>query len=245
MRRTMFQCLSSLRTGSFGPVPARWLAIGLAGALTLPLAAQAQQAPAYTNGPTIMRAGPSQQYPEVARVQPGVPVSVMGCLQNYSWCDVGLPGARGWVHASRLNYPYQGSSVPLSNYGMAIGVPIVSFAIGPYWDEFYRGRPWFNDRDRWAHRGPPPFEGGPGPGPGWGGHPQPGYGPDRGGFHGGPGGPGGPGNPGGQPHGGGPGGERFHEGGPGGGDHGRGGGHPGGDGGHHGGDDHGHGGPGG
>ncbi|MGI4984097.1 MAG: SH3 domain-containing protein [Janthinobacterium lividum] len=215
----MFQFLA-WRNGSFAPAPLRRLAIGLAGAMTLaqPWAAQAQQAPAYTNGPTIMRAGPSQEYPEVARMQPGVPVRVMGCLQSYTWCDVGARGARGWVHAGRLSYPYQGGSVLLSNYGMTLGVPIVSFAIGPYWDEFYQGRPWFRDQDRWAHRGPPPFDGGPGPGPGWGGHPRPGYGPDRGGFQGGPRGPGDQpfrgGGPGDQPfHGGGPGGDRPHDGG--------------------------------
>ena len=101
----------------------RWLGIG-ALALALPLAASAQQA--FTRGSVNLRAGPSNDYPSIARLAPGQSVQVMGCTGGYGWCDVVLPdGLRGWAAATRLNYPYGGGYVPLSGYGASIGVPIV------------------------------------------------------------------------------------------------------------------------
>lgn len=139
--------------------------------------AAAQQSPAVINGPANLRAGPAKDYPLVAQLAPGTPVTVMGCVAGYSWCDVALPNLRGWVYAGRLNYAYQGGYVPLLNYGVTIGLPIVTFSIGSYWDNYYRGRPWYSNRGRWAGHAPPPMPR-PGvrpPGPG----PRPGAGPGR------------------------------------------------------------------
>lgn len=148
-----------------------------AGLLMLPGVALAQSQ-AYTNGPVNLRAGPARDYPLVSQLPGGVPVTVMGCISGYSWCDVALPNLRGWVYAGRLSYPYQGNNVPILNYGPTIGLPIVTFAIGSYWGSYYRNRPWYGERDRWAHRPPPrprpqpsrpdyrprpPGHGGPGP----------------------------------------------------------------------------------
>ncbi len=147
----------------------------LAGVLILPAAAHAQSA-AVTNGPVNMRAGPARDYPLVAQLGPGTPVTVMGCVAGYSWCDVAMPNLRGWVYAGRLNYTYQGAPVPILNYGVTIGLPVVTFSIGSYWGNYYRGRPWYRDQARWAHRPPPrppamrPPLGGRPPG----GHPPPG-----------------------------------------------------------------------
>lgn len=171
----------------------------------LPTHASAQEAPAYTNAPVVVYAGPGAEYPQVASLQSGSPLSVMGCVPNYAWCDVAMPGLRGWVYGGNINYAYQGGAIPLMQYGPTIGLPIVGFSIGSYWGNYYRGRPWYNERDRWERRPPPGYgpgwHGGPGPGgeprrdPHW----QRGPGPE---FHGG--GPGprqelhgpGPGNPG-------------------------------------------------
>lgn len=128
------------------------------------------QAQAYTSQPVDLFSGPSGDYPVVTELGPNVPVTVMGCVSDYSWCDVALPDLRGWVYADYLAYPYQGGYVPIEGYGAEIGLPIVTFALGAYWDSFYRGRPWYGDRDRWAQRpaprfgehrpGPPPMRGG-------------------------------------------------------------------------------------
>jgi uncharacterized protein YraI len=191
---------------------------GLTSLLLVPAAAFAQ-AQAVTNAPVNLRAGPAQDYPIVTQLPGGAPVTVMGCVAGYTWCDVSLPNLRGWVYAGRISYPYQGNQVPVLNYGVSIGLPIVTFSIGTYWGNYYRGRPWFRDQGRWAHHPPPPMprpgrpgvrpppHGGPGPGgpgarppggrppggPGAGGRPPGGPGPGAGGRPGGPGGPGGPG----------------------------------------------------
>lgn len=168
----------------------------VAALMVLPGAASAQQTQAVINGSANLRAGPAKDYPLVAQLAPGTPVAVMGCVAGYSWCDVALPNLRGWVYAGRLNYAYQGGYVPVLNYGVTIGLPIVTFSIGSYWGNYYRGRPWFANQGRWAHHPPPPvprpgFRPGPGPGarppgpPGPGPRPPgPGAGPGRPPVHG-------------------------------------------------------------
>ena len=123
--------------------------------LALPAVASAQSQ-AYTNITVNVRAGPASDYPVVTQLPGGVPVDVMGCISNYQWCDVAGPNLRGWVYAARLSYPYQGSNVPVMSYGTVIGLPIVTFSIGTYWGNYYRGRPWYGQQSRWAHHPPPP-----------------------------------------------------------------------------------------
>ncbi len=121
--------------------------------LALPVVALAQQA--YTNRTVAVRAGPNTQYPVVAQVGTGAPVEVFGCLDDWSWCDVGYSDLRGWVYGPYLNYVYYGSRVPLYTYAPSLGIPIVNFSIGPYWDRYYYGRPWYQRRDYWIQRAPP------------------------------------------------------------------------------------------
>ncbi|MGF6603207.1 uncharacterized protein YraI [Paraburkholderia sp. GAS448] len=129
---------------------------GLAALSMLSGAASAQEVEAYTNSPVYLYAGPGEDYPVVAQLPGSLPLTVMGCISDYTWCDVAGSDIRGWVYAAYLSYPYQGSEVPIMSYGTVIGLPIVTFAIGPYWDHYYRNRPWYHDRDRWAHRPPQP-----------------------------------------------------------------------------------------
>ncbi|KUY56815.1 SH3 domain-containing protein [Burkholderia sp. RF2-non_BP3] len=149
----------------------RSLCVVLFGIAAVPGIADAQSS-AYTNSPAEIYAGPAPDYPVVAQVPPGTALDVFGCLSDYSWCDVALPGVRGWIDAEQLDYPYQGNYVPLLEYGAIIGVPVTGFAIGAYWDRYYRHRPWFHDRDRWERRAEPRI--GPGGMPPAYGHPQPG-----------------------------------------------------------------------
>ncbi|RQT86568.1 peptide-binding protein [Burkholderia cenocepacia] len=149
----------------------RSLCVVLAGLAAAPGVPDAQSS-AYTNSPAELFAGPAPDYPVVAQIPPGTALDVFGCLSDYTWCDVALPGVRGWIDAQLLDYPYQGSYVPLLEYGAIIGVPVTGFAIGAYWDRYYRHRPWYPDRDRWAHRAEPRL--GPGGMPPAQGRPQPG-----------------------------------------------------------------------
>ncbi|HKW85201.1 MAG TPA: SH3 domain-containing protein, partial [Burkholderiaceae bacterium] len=119
-------------------------AIATLAALAMPAAAQAQYA--QTAGWVNLRAGPARDYPLVASLPPGVAITVQGCIAGYSWCDViGPAGERGWIYAGKIVYPYQAGYVPVIQYGAVIGIPIVTFAIGSYWGDYYRHRPWYGN----------------------------------------------------------------------------------------------------
>lgn len=129
-----------------------WI-IGLAAAL--PAAAMAEQA--FTTTAVNLRAGPDADYPLVRWVPEGTAVEVHGCLADYRWCDVEAYGDRGWMAASYLVYPYQNSAVPIVTYGAVIGLPMIGFTFDSYWHDHYRGRPWYDNRHRWAHRYRPEY----------------------------------------------------------------------------------------
>ncbi|MDQ6917206.1 MAG: SH3 domain-containing protein [Pseudomonadota bacterium] len=139
------------------------LTLGLATVvLALPVAASAQEA--YTTRSVNVRGGPDTSYPPVAVLPPGAPVEVMGCLDDWSWCDVVFGYDRGWVYAPYLNYVYQGRRVPFYSYAPSFGIPIVTFSLGPYWDRYYRGRSFYGRRDYWDRNEPRHFRP-PGPAP--------------------------------------------------------------------------------
>ncbi len=72
--------------------------------LALPAVAFAQSQ-AYTNSTVNVRAGPASDYPVVTQLPGGVPVSVMGCISNYQWCDVAAsePARLGLCGATQLS----------------------------------------------------------------------------------------------------------------------------------------------
>jgi uncharacterized protein YraI len=111
--------------------------------------------PAFTLKPVNLRAGPARDYPLVAQLPPGAGVEVAGCLGGYSWCDVIAGPLRGWVYARNLGSPYQGQNVPILGYGPTLGLPVITFSLGTYWDRYYRGRPWYGNRSQYLHRPPP------------------------------------------------------------------------------------------
>jgi uncharacterized protein YraI len=119
--------------------------------LWAPLATWAHDA--YTSKSAHLRAGPARDYPVVAVLPAGAPLDVLGCLSDYSWCDViALDiNERGWVYAGNIEYVYQGTQVPLLDYGPTIGIVVVPFVLGDYWDLHYRRRPWYRERDHWIH----------------------------------------------------------------------------------------------
>jgi uncharacterized protein YraI len=129
------------------------LTVGLASVLlAIPFATSAQDA--FTTRSVNVRAGPDTSYPAVAVLGGGAPVQVMGCLDDWSWCDVAFEDNRGWVYAPYLSYVYQGARVPFYTYAPSFGIPIIGFSVGSYWDRYYRGRPWYGRRDYWEHRAP-------------------------------------------------------------------------------------------
>ena len=136
-----------------------------AGALVI-AAAWAPGALAYTANvmATVnLRAGPSTEYPVVATMRAGAVVEVYGCEQNYGWCDAQVGPDRGWVDAAYLQMGAPSGPVIVADSGVVLGLPIVAFTFGTYWDRWYRGRPWYSRRpyyynywNRYPHGRPPP-----------------------------------------------------------------------------------------
>lgn len=124
---------------------------------------------AQTTSPADLYAGPDDSYPMVAQLDSNTPVQVYGCLDDWSWCDVGVDEARGWLYAPDMTYAYQGGYVPLYQYAPSLGIAVVPFSLDVYWGRYYHERPWFGQRGDWDHRridhhrpsGPPPSAGPP------------------------------------------------------------------------------------
>ncbi len=119
----------------------------LAGLALAPSLADA--APAYTNGGVNLRAGPGVEYPLVFTLQAGTALETYGCLSDWSWCDVSVDGYRGWVYGGYLSYTYDNQRVVVLDYGPRIGLPVISFSFGDYWNHYYRNRPFYRDRTRY------------------------------------------------------------------------------------------------
>jgi uncharacterized protein YraI len=133
------------------------LVCALAAVLAVVPAISSAQWGGYAARPLNLRAGPAAEYPLVALVPAGVPISVQGCLSGYQWCDVVAGPDRGWVYAKNIYYPYRGANVPIPNYGAMIGIGIVAFAVGSYWDDHYRGHAWYPQRQHWIDRPRPGY----------------------------------------------------------------------------------------
>ena len=130
----------------------RRLIIGCMAVAFSSMPAAAFAARAYTiNGAQIF-SGPGENYPVVAQLGNGVAVNVNGCLSDYSWCDINLGPNRGWVYAQDLAYPYRNRRVLIPEYGPQLGLPLITFSLGNYWDRYYRGRSFYGERAQWDQR---------------------------------------------------------------------------------------------
>jgi len=132
--------------------PWQWL-VALAFAV-LPLVSAAQTA--FTTQAVNVRAGPDRSFPLVAWLQPGTRVSVVGCIDGWRWCDVVVGFNRGWVYSRYLSMTHRNQPTVILHNGAWLGIPLITFGLVPYWDLHYRNRPWWNDRNAWASRPPPP-----------------------------------------------------------------------------------------
>lgn len=119
--------------------------------LSLLTTASAFASNGYVRGNVGMYAGPDEGYPSVFMLSAGTAVVIEGCVDGWSWCDVDAGYNRGWVPGSYLQEEYGGQLVLVPAYGVQIGIPIVAFVFGTYWDNYYRNRAWYGERTRWSN----------------------------------------------------------------------------------------------
>jgi uncharacterized protein YraI len=121
--------------------------LGLA-AISLAPASASAAFNGWTDRPTTQRAGPGPQNPNNGFIPAGQQVRIYGCLRGVTQCDVSWRGNRGWVPGSALNGFYRNKRVPLLSFGPQLGLPFITFNFG-YWDDHYRGKPFFKQRGNW------------------------------------------------------------------------------------------------
>jgi len=119
-----------------------------------PAAAFAQGA--FTTQAVNMRAGPDRGFPLVAWFPAGTPVNVIGCIDGWRWCDVVTRWERGWVYARFLSVTFRNQPTTILHNGAWLGLPLITFSVGPYWGSHYRGRPWYGRQGQWSTWSPPP-----------------------------------------------------------------------------------------
>ncbi len=123
--------------------------LAVSGVIALTVGADAASR-AFTSTDVNLRAGPSTSYPAVDVVGAGDRVRVFGCLSTRSWCDVGYSGIRGWMSSNYLVEDYKVRRYTGPRVVDEIDAPIISFSVGNYWDNHYRGRGFYRERARYS-----------------------------------------------------------------------------------------------
>jgi uncharacterized protein YraI len=101
---------------------------------------------------TTLHAGPQGNYPTVGSVRGRERVVINGCLNDRSWCDVSRGNDRGWADGRQLGIGYGGRMQGIGNLPPNSGIGTLNFSIGQYWDDNYRQRPFYDDRNRWEQQ---------------------------------------------------------------------------------------------
>ena len=126
--------------------------IGVAAALALSAPLLASAAQGWVVADISLQAGPDTAYPSILELRAGTPVSIQGCIDGWTWCDVSVGDDAGWVPGTFLQEEYGGQRVVVMDYGPRIGIPVVAFSLGVYWDRHYHSRPFYAQRQEWTTR---------------------------------------------------------------------------------------------
>jgi len=122
------------------------------GLLILGLAATPAMAQEEPNGYPIsdvnLRAGPGTEYPVLVTVPTDAPITILGCLEDFAWCDTIFEEQRGWMRSIYLAGYYDGEYYLLSDYAPDLGYQVLTFDRAAYWDAYYQDEPFYNDQYR-------------------------------------------------------------------------------------------------
>ena len=97
-----------------------------------------------------MRAGPGPQYPIVTTIANSDNVEVLGCTESTLWCDVSYDGVRGWAYADYLASSASGQQIALPQAVAAAEMPRATYDAGAYWEQNYRDRPFYAEREQYV-----------------------------------------------------------------------------------------------
>lgn len=61
-----------------------------------------------------LRIGPGTGHPVLTAIPASQPVTIVGCITSYAWCDVVWGGYRGWVSAAYVTYLAAGAPMPIA-----------------------------------------------------------------------------------------------------------------------------------
>ena len=111
--------------------------------------AHAQDPNAYLLTNVNLRAGPGTEYPVIITVPNRAQIEILGCLEDYRWCDIVFEDQRGWMRSIYISYWYNEYYYPLRDYAPQLNLQIVSFDVDAYWGEYYQDRPFYAERARW------------------------------------------------------------------------------------------------
>src|SRR5680860_1718786 len=132
----MPRCLKPLARGLF-----------LLGLLATPAMAQ-EELNGYPITDVNLRAGPGTEYPLLVTVPTDAPITILGCLEDYTWCDTIFEQYRGWMRSIYLAGYYDGEYYLLSDYAPDLGYQVLTFDRAAYWDAYYQDEPFYDDRSR-------------------------------------------------------------------------------------------------
>jgi uncharacterized protein YraI len=79
-----------------------WMAVAVAVFLLPTAAPAAAETEGFPTTDVNLRAGPDTTYPIIDLIPAGDSLTIIGCLSDWSWCDVAWYGIRGWVTADYI-----------------------------------------------------------------------------------------------------------------------------------------------
>jgi uncharacterized protein YraI len=100
-------------------------AAAVAGILAWPGAALAQTAVVSTD--LNVRLGPGPTYEVMTVVPVNETVTIHGCLEALTWCEVSFGTHTGWVYADYLVYEVAGSPLVIREAATQVEVPVVTY----------------------------------------------------------------------------------------------------------------------